>query len=323
MSVILENNQLNTAVLVLVYKKVESTQTVFDAIRHSKPKKLYIAANSAKNDAEVEKCQMTRQIFEEIDWDCEVKRLYRDEHLDLTTSVSSAIDWFFDNEDEGIILEDDCLPNKSFFCYCEEMLIKYRNNKDVMHIAGTNDFSSQSFGPDSYFFSGWPGIWGWATWKDTWSKYDLSMNSFDKFKKNNSIKQLYSDKDIQEWMMERFNFANSKYGNIWDYVYHYAIISNNGLCVTPSKNLIKNIGFTNDATHTIIEPESYKNVKLQSLDFPLHHPSEIVLNAKYVEMLYENLYKAVVKRKGIRKLTKYLPLYVKIQFINLRKFFGK
>ncbi len=318
------NYEVKTPILVIAYRKPSTTQVVFEGIKKVKPSTLYVALNAPKNDSELEACAATKKIFENPDWQCEVKFLERVKYLEITESATSAISWFFENEECGIILEDDCVPSESFFRFCDEMLERYRDDVRVAHICGANTLPEVTFSQDSYFFSRWPGIWGWATWRRTWDKFDLQMRSYKDFKKTGRIHSIFKNKDIASWMQERFEFAHSKYGNIWDYSYHYSVISNGGLCVTPARNLIKNIGFTGDATHTSNEPEYYKKIMLEELKFPLCHPDKVEAEEGYVNLLYEKVYKDVVERNGIKKLTKYIPLDFKIVLTNLaRKLFGK
>ena len=148
---------LNTPVLFLIYKRSSTTQMVFNAIREARPKKLYVAANGPNPDKEsdYEKCEETRNIIKQVDWDCELVTLFRKEHLNVGISLSSAISWFFEQVEEGIILEDDCVPNLSFFQYYEELLEKYKYDERIMHISG-NSFISPKKCIDSYYFSKFP-----------------------------------------------------------------------------------------------------------------------------------------------------------------------
>jgi len=173
--------EFNTPILFLVFNRPNTTQRVFNVIRQVKPKQLFVAADGPRRDkgADEEKCEATREIVKQIDWDCEVKTLFREENLGCGKAVSSAITWFFENVEEGIILEDDCLPNLDFFGYCEELLDRYRDNREVMFIGGDNFQKGKKWGDASYYFSAYNHVWGWATWKRTWDIYDFKLDSIN------------------------------------------------------------------------------------------------------------------------------------------------
>jgi len=163
-------------VLFLVYKRLDLVKQVFASIKEYQPERLYVAADGAKSDADFDVCRQVREyILESIDWECEVTTLFRDQNLGSSLAVSSAITWFFEHEEEGIILEDDCLPTPSFFIFCEKMLEKYRKDDEVMHIAGCNSYGEIPIKED-YFFSKYSLSWGWATWSRAWKKFDYHLS---------------------------------------------------------------------------------------------------------------------------------------------------
>ena len=176
--------KLKTPILFLIFNRLDTTEKVFEKIREQQPKYLYIAADGPRSDVpeDQEKCRKTRAIIDRIDWDCELKTLFREENLGCRNNAVQAITWFFDNVEEGIILEDDCLPDPTFFRYCEDLLSYYRYDMRVMHIAGSN--LQQGFKSDnaSYYFSHIPWVWGWASWKRAWKYYDVNISSYKKVK---------------------------------------------------------------------------------------------------------------------------------------------
>ena len=164
-------------VLFLIFNRPETTIQVFSAIKKAQPNRLYIAADGPRPEYpdEVNHCKIARTIATNVDWDCEVKTLFRDQNLGCRLAVSQAIDWFFEQEPEGIILEDDCLPNQSFFWFCKELLEKYRNETRIMHIGGTNFQFGKNRTNYSYYFSRYAHIWGWASWRREWKYYDEKL----------------------------------------------------------------------------------------------------------------------------------------------------
>ncbi len=237
-------------VLFLIFNRPSLTQQVFNNIRKTKPSRLFIAADGPRESRpdDFEQCRKSREIVSQVDWDCDVKLLFRDENLGCRVAVSSAIDWFFENVDEGIILEDDCLPSKSFFWFCQELLEKYRDDERVMQINGNYYLDDLMEFRESYYFSALNGCWGWATWKRAWKQFDSEMTGYHDFKKAESIEKYFKDKEISDWMESYLDEAVMPNCNIWSTRWTYTIIKSNGLSITPTVNFVQNIGFTKEAT---------------------------------------------------------------------------
>ncbi len=241
----------NTPVLFLLFNRPDTTQLVFEAIRKAKPNKLYIAADGPRTFEENGMCNETRNIATaNIDWDCSVFTLFREKNLGCRYAVSSAITWFFENESEGIILEDDCLPSDSFFGFCSSLLEKYRNDDRIGHIGGVNFQFDNIRGDGSYYFSKLPHIWGWASWRRVWKDYDVTMKSFPEFKANKHLDNIEPHIYKNYWI-DIFETTYNGELNTWDTQYTYQHLINNRLAVLPNINLISNIGFGINATHTI------------------------------------------------------------------------
>ncbi len=276
-------------VLFIIFNRPDVTAQVFEAIARAKPSQLFIAADGprADRDGEFEKCQQARKIVEKIDWDCEVKTLFREENLGCKLAVSGAIDWFFEHVESGIILEDDCLPSDTFFSFCSEMLDRYESDMRVMMISGSNFQDGVQRGNTSYYFSKVFHIWGWATWRRAWNLYDREM---EKLEKNLSIlDDLFSDKMLSlNW---KFNFGICKTGkvNTWDYQWRLTCFLQNGLSIVPNKNLISNIGFGEDATHTLSDNSIDSNRERFELS-QLIHP-EFVYENKSADSYYWTTHK--------------------------------
>lgn len=268
---------LNTAVLFLVFNRLDTTKQVFASIKKAKPPRLYVAADGAREGKEGEntKAQAVRDyIMENIDWECEVKTLFRDSNLGCKMAVSGAIDWFFENEEMGIILEDDILPSQSFFWFCEELLIKYKDDMRVGQISGFNyGYKNKDLKYD-YFFSKYGFIWGWASWRRAWNKYDINMKDFNECKKIDIFDNYFSKNKNQQ--LNNFESVYTNKLNTWDYQWSYSRFINNLYAVVPEINLITNIGFGDDATHTFGDNpyESLKNEEFNNLD--LLHPNYMI-----------------------------------------------
>jgi len=242
---------MKTPILFLIFKRPDTTKRVFEAIRKAKPEKLFIAADGPRvwKKGEKEKCEEVRKIVENINWKCKVKRLYRNENLGCEKAISGAINWFFEQVDEGIILEDDCLPNQSFFTFCSKMLKKYQKDERVMHIAGSSFLSKNLESNDSYYLSKYIDIWGWATWKRAWKYYDQSMKDWPQIRDKNELGYLFESIWEKFYWQIVFNATFDEKINTWGYKWLYSVWRRGGKCAVPAINLIENIGFGTTSTH--------------------------------------------------------------------------
>ncbi|MDE6860116.1 MAG: nucleotide-diphospho-sugar transferase [Duncaniella sp.] len=271
---------MDTAILFLIFNRPESTQKVFEVIRAAKPKRLYIAADGPRKSKlnEVDKCNASREIVNSIDWECKVKTLFRESNLGCKKAVSSAINWFFENEEEGIILEDDILPHPDFFRYCEELLDRYRNNSSIGVISGHNHvYNQKAFNGNSYDFVAISHCWGWATWKHSWNLVDVSLKSYNLCDLSRSLNNIYSQNSRIRFWEAIFLLMKQNLINSWAYPMTLSLMINEKLSVIPALNLTKNIGDGEDATHTSKLNEEESRISLQGI-YPLTHPKVIKLN---------------------------------------------
>lgn len=266
-------------VLFVVFSRPDTTARVFEAIRQARPPRLYVAADGprASRPGEAQLCEETRRIASAVDWPCELKTLFRPENLGCKAAVSGAIDWFFDNEEQGVILEDDCLPDASFFEYCDALLEKHKDDLRVMCISGDNFMPAEVRQEikDSYYFSTFFHIWGWASWRRAWKGYDVSMSRWSPEVGKRLLKKVFPDNAPLRriWMS---SFSNAAAGNIntWDYQWVFHCWVSGGLSCMPAHNLISNIGFDERATHTTAG-NNQANLPTQALPLPLKHPATV------------------------------------------------
>lgn len=274
---------MKSAVLFLVFNRPDTTRQVFEAIRAAKPPRLYVAADGPRTNrvGEAERCNQVRQIATNIDWPCELVTLFRDENMGCKNAVSSAISWFLEQEEEGIILEDDCLPSQSFFQYCDELLCHYRFDTRIGMIAGTNMEKTESKKENSYFFSRLVQIWGWATWRRAWATYDKDMVRWHDFQSQNGFGNLGIPKKIAEYVTPSFDQVSAGKIDTWDYQWSFSMISAGMLTVVPTVNMISNIGFGMDATHTTQGSDDSASRKIKETIFPITHPQFVMSNENY------------------------------------------
>jgi len=246
------SDPLTTPVLFIIFNRPDTTQKVFNAIKQAKPRQLFVAADGPREnkEGEKEKCEQVRKIIEQVDWDCKVYKNYSDVNLGCKVRPSSGIDWFFEKVGEGIILEDDCLPSQSFFWFCQELLDYYSNDTRIMNISGSNFQFGRKRGGGTYYFSKYIECWGWATWRRAWKYFDVNMTNFEKFKTENQIKNIFQIKQQQKYWMNIFQITCDGKIDAWDYQWLYTCLINHGLCIMPNVNLVSNIGFGSDSTHT-------------------------------------------------------------------------
>lgn len=309
-------------ILFLVFNRPDKTRAAFEIIRAVQPKYLYVAADGPRPDklGELENCQQVRDIATNINWDCTVKTLFRNENLGCGKAVSDAITWFFENVEEGIILEDDCLPSHSFFSFCEILLAHYRDNDKIVSISGCN-FGYSNETNYSYFFAPVMNMWGWATWKREALQIDYQLkkwsNMSDRRKSWLLLKAIYKyDKKeldtgwIKYWK-NVFNKTSQKEIDTWDYQWIFHQFLKHKLSIFPTVNLVKNIGFDESATHTNIDG-SLLSISAKEVSFPLKFDDKININYIFQEeylkkrwalykrsyFLKENIYFRVIKTKA-------------------------
>jgi len=310
-------SHISTPILFLIFNRPDTTKKVFDIIRQVKPSKLFIASDGARegNSNDERLCKQARNITEQVDWECDVKYLYRDKNLGCRVAISSGIDWFFEYVDEGIILEDDCLPSKSFFSFCQELLQKYRDDDKVMQINGDFYLDGAMEFENSYYFSTINGCWGWATWKRAWDQFDSKMSGYVDNKVKGRIDDYFKNKDISDWMISYLDEAMLPTCNIWSTQWAYAIIKSGGLSITPTTHLVKNIGFFADGTSASHESfELYMEFDIGDID-DIEHPSKVVHNDKADELHFNTVIKITDPRlsnsKKSRIMKTLIPVWLK------------
>lgn len=238
-------------VLLLIFNRPDTTERVFECIRDARPEQLFVAADGprANREGEAEICSQTRKIIEKVDWKCELKTLFQKENIGCCAGPEQGISWFFDNVDEGIILEDDCLPDPSFFHFCSELLERFREDQLIYHISGNNYFQGREFTKFSYHFSYYHDNWGWATWSRAWKRYQHDLGDWIE----TEGKKLFPNeipKSEQFFWSKKFSDAHHARVDAWDYRWRASMWKNKGLSIYPTKNLVENIGFDERATHT-------------------------------------------------------------------------
>lgn len=265
-------------IVFIVFNRPDLTKIVFEAIARVKPNKLLIVADGPRFPQEVQKCEQVRAITRRVNWDCEVLTNFSDNNLGCKIRVSSGLDWAFSQVDEAIILEDDCLPHPTFFRFCQDILSYYRNDEKVMHISGTN-LNPQSQLKASYLLSRLVPIWGWATWRRAWQHFDITMAAWPEQR----------DTDLLDYFGEQKGYVFSSFEklylnkvNAWAGRWAFACVVRHGLSVIPKTNLVRNLGFREDATHTT-GTHWISNLPVKGVKFPFNRPETIAPDRAFDE----------------------------------------
>lgn len=307
---------LRTAVVFCVFKNLDSTKQVFAKIREARPPKLYIVADAARGQVagEKEKVEEVRSYVEEhIDWECEVFKSYAQDNMGCGRRISSGLDWVFEKEEQAIILEDDCVPDSTFFRYCQEMLEYYKDDERIMTISGNNPYASRYHGKEDYLFSKVPFIWGWASWRRAWQLYDYDLKSLPKNRKSHVFKRVFPLKAYWVYMAEYESLYRHEF-DTWDYQLMYAGIVHDKLNIVPRESHVFNIGFSQEATHTFRAPKWMKQ-EVRPVRFPICHREKV----QWDEAFDGGYFKAANRHGLIVKIKEMLGLDVNKSVFEKRK----
>lgn len=303
----MDSFKFTTPLVFIIFNKVETTKKVFEVIRKIQPTKLFVIADGPRSNKPNENavCNDVRNLTEQIDWDCEVFRNYSSDNLGCKKRIVSGLDWVFQNVDEAVILEDDCLPDVSFFRFCQEMLKKYMNDERVMMISG-NNILPNIHSEKSYYFSNFVHIWGWATWKRSWRQYNFDYSDLSQDKLYSVLlDNLKSKTAIKYWQILIKEVQTGEI-DAWSVKLQLLQFVNRSLCIIPARNLVVNLGFDSElATNTKGSGGLYRKMKLESLSFPLSHPNSVVQNIEADKIEIKLFHKFGFKEKIRRFLLKF------------------
>lgn len=302
------NFKLTTPVAFIIFNRPNTALRVFAEIAKAKPPKLLVVGDGPRTNrsGEAERVAATRTILAQVDWECEVLTNFSDVNLGCKKRVSSGIDWIFQQVEEAIILEDDCLPDATFFRYCQEMLALYRDDKRIGMISGDNFQFGRRYGADSYYFSKYVHIWGWATWRDRWAgSYDVDMSLWPQVRDEGRLIDLVGNSGEAPYWGNIFDRVFRGEIDTWDYQWLFANWLQGRLNILPTVNLISNIGFGSDATHTTGGGE-LANMRVESLSFPLMHPLASVRNVRADHFSDQMCFRVSALRRVRRKIRYWL-----------------
>ncbi len=299
----MQTETFETPVALFVFNRPHTTRRVFEAIAQIRPARLLLIADGPRPDktGEAEVCQQVREIVSCVYWPCDVSTNFADSNLGCQERIISGLDWTFSLVEEAIIFEDDCLPDPSFFPFCQELLERYRGDSRVASISGTNLVGKYLKTQSSYYFSQYGGNWGWATWRSEWQRYDRSLENWPDLKRAETLSEVFDDpKTATYWTRVFDDMYENKGRNAWDYQWLYTLLKNNALTIIPRVNLIANIGFGPGATHTT-GADSRLSVPVAAMKFPLSHPYSFV-PLRTVDRRFQTLYAEPLIQRMSRKI---------------------
>ena len=289
----------------IIFNRPDLTELVFREIAKIKPQQLFIIADGPRSPAEKEKCDRARAIAQKIDWDCDVLTNFSEANLGCGRRVSSGFDWVFSQVEEAIFLEDDVLPSPSFFNFCQTLLEHYRDDERVMHISGDSSINN-NISNDSYYFSRYPHVWGWASWRRAWQHYDYKMSSWPMLKESGLLNSICDRSDEQKYWISLLDrmYLDPQAIDTWDYQWLYACWSQGGLSITPNQNLISNLGFNRqDSAHTAND-DPRSRVPTSDI-WEIDHPEFIVRNKEADDNTYDNIWNDSLSKKLQRRISRF------------------
>lgn len=268
---------MKTPVVIFIYKRSDNLKKIISVLRKIHPTSLYIVSDGSKYIEEKVKVDQTIRIIESlINWECEINKNYSNINLGLKERFRSGIDWVFEHTDSAIFIEDDCIPDPTFFQFCDELLEKYKDDERIFSISGNNFLFGKARSKESYYFSRYPHVWGWATWKRVWDKYDSNISDWPELRQVGLLNKVFPNNFfIRKFWTYIFDRLYAGKINTWDYQLTYLSFKNNGLNIIPSVNLVTNVGYGKDSTNIKSKNQTI-GVPTHSMEFPLIHPKNII-----------------------------------------------
>jgi len=288
---------LETPIALLIFNRPKETAKVLSSIRQVRPRQLFVVADGPRKDVpeDIENCALARAAIDGVDWPCDVQTNYSVGNLGCRKRVSNGLDWVFALVEEAIVLEDDCLPEPSFFPYCENLLQRYRDNPKIMVISGANLFKRFQATEDSYYYSRYPLIWGWASWRRVWQQhYDVDIQRWPEMREQGWLNRFLQPLECLYWGRLFDQVCNGL--DTWDYSLLFTCWLNDGLALHPRRNLVSNIGWGADATHTKDPDCALARLPSYPMTFPLRHPKRLERHAEADDRLERLTYSGTLAR---------------------------
>lgn len=290
-----------TPVALFIFNRPHTTAAVFDAVRRVRPRTLLVVADAPRPDQadDIARCAAARAIVKDVDWPCAVRFQFADQHLGLKRRFDSGMQWIFSQCDEAIVLEDDCVPDVSFFRFCAELLARYRDDERVWSISGNNFQFGHTRGPASYYCSRYGHTWGWATWRRAWALYDPEMKDWPTAHADGWLASRFASPHAQQYWSYIFD-SNYRSQEHWDYAWNFSYWRHGGIHIVPNVNLVSNHGFGIDATHTRQVNSTFSFLLTEPMQFPLIHPVAVAIDDEADAFTEEIMYSGTLKQAFAR-----------------------
>jgi hypothetical protein len=295
-------------VLLIIFNRPEKVRLLMEALEAVRPTRLFIAADGPRPNVPTDaaRCAAARRAASAVSWPCEVHTNFSDTNRGVDPAVERGIDWFFAQVERGIIFEDDCIPHPDFFSFAEELLARYENDERVMMVSGSNFQDGRRHGGGSYYFSRYPSAWGWATWRRAWRRYDTTLSAWPSFIASRKMDGILPERSERRHWRRYFESLRSGRRSAWDAKWLFAIWNQNGLTITPNVNLVRNVGFGSDSTHTFAA-DSFLSVEAIGIEWPLVHPPDMAVAEAADRHSFEKLHRVTIAKR-LRRLFTFPPL---------------
>lgn len=277
---------IKSPILLLFYNRVDFLKKQINILKKIKTKKIYIHVDGPKDHVDKIKCDNIKKLVKKNNWNSRVEYIFQNKNLGCTPASIYAIDYCFRKEKQLIILEDDCIPNTSFFKFADVLLKKYFKNKKIMGISGSSFYNDNEIKKDTYFFTRIASTWGLALWKRSWDSFDRNITGIERFYDSDYAKTLFNSTHIKDYWFDKFRFSkknNLKFG--WEYIFAYSVFKNKGLFIYPKKNLISNIG--HQGVHKIEKDSGLLFNKTHKIS-KINHPKLIEPNKKIEKLEFDH-----------------------------------
>jgi len=290
---------MQTPVALLIFNRPEITRRLVAEIIRAKPPRVLVFADGARPDhpEDAELIRRTKAVISEAPWNCEVLTNYSEVNLGTRYRPATGLDWVFETVERAIFFEDDCLPHPSFFRFCDELLERYQHDERVMMISGNNFTRGPRLSSDSYLFSHYAGIWGWATWRRAWRHYDVEIRQWPALRETRFLHDILGDENEVEFWRMYFDRIVAGETQTWDHQWQFACWAQHGLSIMPALNLCQNVGFGPDAQHNKEFNPKLAEVAVHEMEFPLRHPATMVRSREYDDFVFRELLSGAVSKK--------------------------
>ncbi len=310
----MENSLHNTPpILLLIFNRPEKVAQLISSLRPLKPTQIYVAADGPRpgNTKDATQCEAARRVIETIDWPCHIQKRYSETNAGCRYGITHALDWFFTHEEHGIILEDDCIPHFSFFSFCTQLLERYKDDNRIMHISGNNFQNGIIRGSGSYYFSHYTHSWGWATWKRAWAKYNETIKKTNRMSIESVIDTTSLSKKAKKFWTNNIDYTINR-ADSWDSLWLYTVWAAKGMSILPNVNLVTNIGFDHESTHTY-EKSKQANIPTTNLT-NIIHPTDNLIDTDADEYTFRtHFYKSFSSKVNYRLRGILIKLWKKVR----------